>query len=235
VEGIGDPAGVIRACVAGGADGVLTTKGFVEASRDEWDRSTALILRVTGGFTVLGGGFEEEMIVEPETAVAYGASCAAITVKFGHPREGAFIRQASLAIDRYHRLGIPVMIEAMARGTLGGAKVASNDPEGIRMAARMAAELGADLVKTYYTGSPETFARVTAGCPVPIVILGGDKTDSPESVFKDIYDSLTAGGAGIAMGRNICGVQDFPAMLQAVHGLVHAGWTVERAREAIGG
>jgi DhnA family fructose-bisphosphate aldolase class Ia len=235
VEGIEDPAKVIRACVAGGVDGILTTKGFADASRREWNRSTGLILRVTGGFTVLGGGFEEEMIVEPETALAYGASCAAITVKFGHEHEGAFIRQASLAVDAFHRLGVPVMIEAMAKGTIDKNKFAANDPEGIRMAARMAAEIGADLVKTYYTGSPESFVRVTSACPVPVVILGGAKTDSPVGVFQDIADSLAAGGAGIAMGRNIWGFPDLPAMLDAVKGLVHAGWTVKQALDRIQG
>jgi DhnA family fructose-bisphosphate aldolase class Ia len=233
VEGIENPVPVIRACIAGRADGILTTKGFADASRGEWNRSTALILRVTGGFTVLGGGFEEEMIMEPEAALAYGASCAAVTVKFGHEREGAFIRQASLAIDAFHRLGVPVMIEAMARGTINKNKFPANDPEGIRMAARMAAELGADLVKTYYTGSPESFARVTSACPAPVVILGGAKTDSPAELFQDIAGSLEAGGAGIAMGRNIWGFPDLPAMLEAAAGIVHSGWTVKQALERI--
>ena len=234
VEGIEDPARVIRACVAGAADGILTTKGFADAARGEWNRSTGLILRVTGGFTVLGGGFEEEIIMEAESALAYGASCAAITVKFGHEREGSFIKQASLAIDAFHRLGVPVMIEAMARGTINKNKFPANDPEGIRMAARMAAELGADLVKTYYTGSPESFSRVTSACPVPVLILGGAKTDSPVGVFQDIADSLESGGAGIAMGRNIWGFPDLGAMLEAVRGLVHSGWTVKQAMERIG-
>jgi DhnA family fructose-bisphosphate aldolase class Ia len=233
VEGIEDPAPVIRACVAGGVDGILTTKGFADASRGEWNRSTGLILRVTGGFTVLGGGFEEEMIMEPESVLAYGASCAAITVKFGHEREGAFIRQASLAIDAFHRLGVPVMIEAMAKGTINKEKFPANDPEGIRMAARMAAEIGAELVKTYYTGSPESFARVTSACPVPVVILGGAKTDSPEGVFQDIAGSLASGGAGIAMGRNIWGFPNLAAMLEAVKGMVHSSWTVKQALERI--
>ncbi|MDR2747616.1 MAG: hypothetical protein LBB77_09250 [Treponema sp.] len=234
VEGIEKPAQVIRACVAGGADGILTTKGFADASRGEWNRSTGLILRVTGGFTVLGGGFEEEMIMEPEAALAYGASCAAITVKFGHEREGAFIKQASLAIDAFHRLGVPVMIEAMAKGTINNTKFPAADPEGIRMAARMAAEIGADLVKTYYTGSPESFARVISACPVPVLILGGAKTDSPVGVFQDIADSLASGGAGIAMGRNIWGFPKLAAMLDAVRGIVHSGWTVKQAMERIG-
>ncbi len=229
MPGIIHPSTIVKACVDAKVDGILTTKGFVDASLEEWDRSTSLLLRLTGGFTVLGGKFQEEMIVEPETAIAYGATCAAITVKFGHEHEGAFIRQASLAIDRCHRLGLPVMVEAMAKGTIKGKEFPSHDPEAIRMVARMGAEIGADLIKTYYTGSIESFAEVVEGCPVPIVILGGSKTNSVRQVFQTIHDSLQAGGSGIAMGRNIWSFGKVDAMLEAVNGLVHSHWGVDKA------
>ncbi|MDR0910614.1 MAG: hypothetical protein LBM77_12725 [Spirochaetaceae bacterium] len=232
MPGIEKPAKLIKACVRAGVDGILTTKGFVDASRSEWDRGTGLVLRVTGGFTVLGGGFEEEIIVQPETAAAYGASYAAVTIKFGHKREGEFIKQASLYIDECHKLGIPVMVEAMGQGSLGGKELAKNDPEGTKMAARMAAEIGADMVKTNYTGSPEHFAKVVEGCPVPIVILGGEK-DPIEHVFQVIHDSIMAGGKGIAMGRNIWGYPKLAEMLDAVNGLVHKNWPVEKALELL--
>lgn len=234
IPGIEDPAQLVRSCVDQNVDGILTTKGFVDNSLGSWDRRTSLVLRITGGFTVLGGKFEEEMVIEPETAVAYGAACAAITVKFGHEYEGKFIKQASLAIDRCHALGLPVMLEAMAKGTRGGQKIASNDPEAIMMVARMAAEIGADVVKTYYTGSVESFSKVVRGCPVPIVILGGAKTDSIRQVFQDIHDSLVAGGRGIAVGRNIWEHPNLERMLQAVNGLVHGDWSVQEACDTVG-
>ncbi len=115
VKGIEKPAEVIRDCVAAGADAVLATRGVVSASLGEWNRGTGIVLRLTGGFTVLGGGFEEELICTPATAVTYGADCVAMTVKFGHRREGDFTRQASLAIGECQNLGMPVMIEAMAK------------------------------------------------------------------------------------------------------------------------
>lgn len=229
MQGIENPASIVKTCVGAKVDAILTTKGFVDASLGEWDRSTSLILRLSGGFTVLGGGFQEEMIVEPETALTYGSACAAITVKFGHEREGHFIRQASLAIDRCHQLGLPVMLEAMATGTIKGKEFAAHDPEAIRMVARMGSEIGADLIKTYYTGSIESFARVVEGCPVPIVILGGAKTDSVQTMFQTIHDSLQAGGRGIAMGRNIWSFGKTEAMINAVNGLVHGHWGVDKA------
>jgi DhnA family fructose-bisphosphate aldolase class Ia len=225
LDGIGRPAPLIRACVEGRADGVLTTRGFVRAAIGEWKPPLALILRLTGGFTVLGGRFEEEMISSPETAVSYAAACAAVTVKFGHDREGEFIRQASLAADACERLGMPLMIEAMARGK----DVKATDPAGVKLAARAAQEIGADIVKSYYTGDPDSFRGVVEGCPVPVVILGGEKTESLEQVFKEVYDSLQAGAAGIAIGRNIWQHANPRAMVEAMVGLVHEGWTVEQA------
>ena len=234
IQGIVHPDKLVSACIRAKVDGILANKGFVDASVQVWDRCTALVLRLTGGFTVLGGQFEEEMIVQPLTALSYGAACAAITVKFGHEHEGTFIRQASLAIDECHRLGLPVMVEAMAKGSRKGEKLPPNDPEAIKMVARMGAEIGADLIKTHYTGSIESFARVTEGCPVPILVLGGEKTDSVRSVFQDIHDSLSAGGKGIAVGRNIWEHGDVDTMLTVAMNLVHENWSVDQACDFIG-
>ena len=159
IPGIEKPAALLRACVRGGADAVLTTRGFVKASGEEWSPATALILRLTGGFTVLGGGFEEEQISGPETALRYGAAAAAVTVKFGHSREGEFIRQASLTADSCDQWNLPLMVEALAVGK----ELSSNDPEGVKLAARAAQEIGADIVKCRYTGDPESFHAVHFG------------------------------------------------------------------------
>jgi DhnA family fructose-bisphosphate aldolase class Ia len=231
IPGIEKPAWVLRDCIAGGADAVLTTRGFVKASLEEWDRPTALILRLTGGFTVLGGTFEEQMISSPETALLYGAAGAAVTVKFGHEREGEFARQASLAADACERWGLPLMIEAMARGK----DMAKNDPAGIALAARAAQEIGADIVKTCYTGDPDSFHRVVEGCPAPIVILGGEKTESVEQMFTDVEMALQAGAAGIAIGRNVWQHGDTRAMVEAMVGLVHRGWSARQALGHLGG
>jgi DhnA family fructose-bisphosphate aldolase class Ia len=225
IQGILKPAPLIQACLKGGADAILTTRGFVKASVGEWDRNLALILRLTGGFTVLGGKFEEEMISSPETALLYGACGVAVTVKFGHEKEGTFTRQASLAADACERWGLPFMIEAMAKGK----DLKSGDAEGIKLASRAAQEIGADIVKTCYTGDPESFREVVEGCPAPIVILGGEKMDSLQEMFQAVYDSLQAGAAGTAIGRNIWQHSNPQAMVEAMAGLVHEGWSVKQA------
>jgi DhnA family fructose-bisphosphate aldolase class Ia len=225
IQGIQKPAPLIRACLEGGADSILTTRGFLKASAAEWDRGLSLILRLTGGFTTLGGRFEEEMISSPEAALMYGAAGAAVTVKFGHAREGEFARQASLAADACERWGLPLMIEAMAKGK----DLKSGDPEGIKLASRAAQEIGADIVKTYYTGDPESFHQVVEGCPAPIVILGGEKMDTLQEVFDAVWHSLQAGAAGVAIGRNIWQHPSPQAMVEAMVGVVHDGWSVKQA------
>lgn len=225
MDGINDPPRLIADCVTSGADSVLTTRGFARAAGPAWDRNTSLILRLTGGFTILGGVFEEEMISTAETALLYGASGVAATVKFGHEKEGVFTKQASFLADSCERWGIPLLVEAMACGkNLGKA-----DPKGIELASRAAAEIGADIVKTYYTGDPDSFRQVVEGCPVPIVILGGEKADSIEQVLSDVYYAMQAGARGIAIGRNIWQHDNISAMIEAMAGLVHDGWSVEQA------
>ncbi len=165
------------------------------------------------------------MITSTETALRYGAAGTAVTVKFGHSREGDFTRQASLIADKSEEWGLPLMIEAMAKQK----DMKPTDSMGIKLASRAAAEIGADIVKTYYTGDPDSFAEVVAGCMVPVVILGGAKTDSIEDVFADVYYSIQAGGSGIAIGRNIWQHKNTRAMIEAMSGLVHEGWSVKQA------
>jgi DhnA family fructose-bisphosphate aldolase class Ia len=230
IAGIESPAAVVRDCVAAGADAVLATRGVVKAALAEWDRSTSIILRLTGGFTVPGGRFEEELVSSPAAAVACGAAAVAMTVKFGHAREGEFIKQASFAADECELLGLPVMIEAMA--AVEGKK--PNDAEGIKLAARAAQEIGADIVKTYYTGDPESFRAVVEGCPAPILILSGQSAENGErSLFEDVYHSLQSGGAGVAIGRGIWGGGKTKAMIEAMVGIVHEAWKPEQAMRHI--
>ena len=229
MEGINDPAKLVKQCIDGGADCILTTRGFAQVAAGAWDRKTSLLLRLTGGFTVLGGKFEEEIISSAQTAVEYGAAGAAVTVKFGHEREGEFTRSASLVADECARLGLPLMVEAMAKGE----NLTSTDPKGVMLASRAAMEIGADIVKTYYTGDPDSFHKVVEGCLVPILILGGPKSDSDEQVISNVYYAMQAGARGIAMGRNIWQRKSVQVMIEAMVGLVHEGWSIRQTMNHI--
>lgn len=229
MDGINNPPSLIKDCVDGLADCVLTTRGFARAAQSAWDKQTSLIIRLTGGFTVLGGKFEEELISSAEAALACGASGVAVTVKFGHAREGEFTRNGSLTADECERLGLPLMMEAMAKGK----DLSPTDPKGVALASRAAMEIGADIVKTYYTGDPDSFRQVVEGCPIPIVILGGAKTEDPDDVISDVYYAMQAGARGIAIGRNIWQHKNTKAMIEAMVGLVHEKWSIDQAKNHI--
>jgi len=230
VKGIEHPALVVKQCIEGGADAILTTRGVITATEGEWRRETSIIMRITGGFTVLGGLFEEELISSPQAALRLGASAVVVTVKIGTSREGESIKQASLVADECEKWGLPIMVEAIAKNK----DMRPTDPAGVKLAARAAQEIGADIIKTYYTGDPQTFSEVVEGCPVPVLILGGEKTDNLENVFRDVHDAIKAGSRGIAMGRNIWQQRDTRAMVEAMVGIVHKGWTVSEAMKHTG-
>jgi len=225
LPGIESPESLAALCARGGADAVLAHRGFVRVALGGWGRGLGLILRMSGGFTTLGGRFEEEPLGDAEDVVFWGADAAAITVKFGHAREGEFIRNAARLISGCERRGIPAMIEAMA--FKGGAQ--SIDAEALAVAIRSAEELGATFIKAPLPERPREFARVIRGSHVPVLILGGEKLESLEALFGAIAGAMEYGAAGVAMGRNIWGQDDADGVLEATVGLVHGGWGVDAA------
>ena len=126
--------------------------------------------------------------------------------------------------------GMPLLAMMYTRGK----KIKSeSDPEGIRHAARIAAELGADIVKVTYPGSAKSFEKVVAGCPIPVVIAGGEKISDEAALFKIIKDAMNSGGSGVAVGRNAFGHATPVKMTRAIAALVHQEATIEDALRII--
>jgi fructose-bisphosphate aldolase/2-amino-3,7-dideoxy-D-threo-hept-6-ulosonate synthase len=111
----------------------------------------------------------------------------------------------------------------------------SNDVEVIKHVSRLGAELGADVIKTNYTGSPETFREVVQSCPVPVVIAGGPKQKTVEGILKMVYDSIQAGGAGVSIGRNTFQHKNPTLMARSLSAIVHKGATVEDSLKILRG
>jgi DhnA family fructose-bisphosphate aldolase class Ia len=103
------------------------------------------------------------------------------------------------------------------------------DVNNVKHAARVGAELGADIVKVVYTGSVESFTQVVQGCPVPVVIAGGAKMNSDEDIFKMVEDALQAGAAGVSIGRNAFQHKNPTKMVQALSKMVHNAASIEEA------
>lgn len=224
LKGIESPRELVRICAEGSADAILAHRGFVRAGFEAWKRQLGLVLRASGGFTTLGGRFEEELIASAEDALRWAADAVAITVKFGHAREGEFIRNAARLISACEPFGMPVMIEAMAfeKGEF------STRADALAIAVRAAEEIGAAFVKAAMPQSIDDFVQIAHGTHVPIVLLGGERTDSLAALFESIARAMDLGASGVAMGRNIWGQDNPREILEAVVGLVHGGWDIQK-------
>jgi fructose-bisphosphate aldolase/2-amino-3,7-dideoxy-D-threo-hept-6-ulosonate synthase len=109
-----------------------------------------------------------------------------------------------------------------------------HDPTAVAHAARIGAELGADIIKTNYTGDPDTFKHVLESCPAPVIIAGGPKTETPQETLQMVYDSMRVGAAGLSIGRNVFQHKNQTVMVKALVAIVHGNATVEQASKIVG-
>ena len=204
------------------ADCLMCTRGILRTTIPATcDKPIAL--RCSAGSTVLTELNDECVGVEIEDAIRLNASMMAVMVAIGDSKyEALTIRNLCKLIETGNRFGVP---------TLGVTAVGRNltrDARYLGMAARVLAENGAQVVKTYFCD--EDFEQVTAGCPVPIVIAGGKKLPEREAL-EMAYRAVDQGAAGVDMGRNIFQSEHPAAMIQAVRAVVHQGERPEAAYE----
>ncbi len=196
-------------------DVFMGTLGGINACIDpKLSHNKALALRCSSGSSVLNDDLSHESVsVTVDEAVAMNADCMALQVFVGADGQLASIKNITETINKGRIAGIPTM------GVVAVGKEMARTPQYFRLATRMIAEFGAQIVKCYYC---DDFETVTASCPVPIVIAGGKKL--PEKDALDMcYNALAKGAAGVDMGRNIFQSDDPLAMVQAVRGIVHDG------------
>ncbi len=223
-KGMEQPAKTLPKIVAGGADAILTSYGTATRFAKEI-ASLGLILRLDGGGTKLGKmdgpGAQFYTVAD---ALRVGADAVAVSAFPGSPKEEATLEMLAHVISQAHSWGLPVMAEMVPGGFDSPPELRT--AESIGLAARVAAELGADWVKIPYA---ENFEQVTAGCYVPAVILGGAKKGNERLMLETIKAALQAGGLGVAIGRNIFQATDPAAMTAAVAAILHKNASVDEA------
>jgi len=203
------------------ADTLMLTRGILRSIIPP-DTQKSIVLRVSGGTSILKELSNESLAVDIEDAVRLNASAMAVQVFIGGEHERESIINMTKMVDLGTRHGIPTLaVTAVGKDMVRDAKY-------FRLATRICAELGAQYVKTYYV--PEDFETVTASCPVPIVIAGGKKIPEPDAL-KMAYNAIQQGAAGVDMGRNIFQAESPVAMIQAVREVVHNNETPEKAFE----
>ena len=209
-SGLENPAETIRPLLPY-ADSLMLTRGVLRTSVDPANR-TPIVLRVSGGTSVLRDDLsDEEITVSIEDAIRLNASCLAISIFVGSAHEKQTLANLARLCDEGQRYGIPVLaVTAVGKDMVRDARY-------LGLACRIAAELGADIVKTYFC---EGFEKVVAGCPVPVVVAGGKKVEERDAL-KLTYNSTSAGAAGVDMGRNIFQSNWPTAMIRTVRSIVH--------------
>ena len=193
------------------ADVLMATRGAMRSSISPTTQKP-LVLRASGGNSILGDLSEETVAVDIEDGLRMNAVAMAAQVYIGADFQHQSIKNVIKLIDAGLRYGMPTL------AVTGVGKDMARDARYFGLSSRIAAEIGAQYVKTYFV--EEGFERVTAGCPVPIVIAGGKKL--PELDALDMaYRAIDQGASGVDMGRNIFQAEDPVAMIQAVSKVVH--------------
>lgn len=159
-------------------------------------------------------------------AVQLGASGVCMHVMVGATKTSDMLKGMAKVAEDCDNLGMPLMAIMYPTGFDN-----NEDVKHIKWAARIGAELGADIVKTHYTGSSETFAEVVNSCPVPVMLSGGPRSDDPMDFLIVLKGVMDAGGRGCAVGRNLWQYKDPLAMLEATKAIVHKGASVDEAAE----
>ncbi len=216
LAGLERPADIITQVIAGGADAILTTPGIARECAALF-RRTGLIVRVDAGPTALTRRWSQTRVtLAAQDAVRLGADAVAAMGLVGAEGESESLQGLGRLAAECQRWGVALLAEMLP----GGLDAAQASAEQIAIAARVGAELGADIIKIRYGGNVQSFRAVTSACYRPVVILGGSK-QTPEQLLAQAQDALAAGAAGVAVGRNIWQHPDPAAMARALVEAVH--------------
>jgi fructose-bisphosphate aldolase/2-amino-3,7-dideoxy-D-threo-hept-6-ulosonate synthase len=218
VRGLEDPRIIIRAVAQGGATAVLVHKGVIKALREP--PATGIILHISGNTTLGPSPNRKVLVSSVEEGILLGADAISVHINIGGKDEPEMIQQLGSVGDACDELQMPLIAMMYPRGESIKSEF---DPEIVAQVARVGAEAGADLVKTVYTGDPQSFKRVVATCPVPVVIAGGPKAENDGEVLKMAEGAMEAGAAGVTFGRNIFQHRDPTLITRALYKVVFEG------------
>ena len=214
----------IHAVARGGANAIVIHKGLVEMGHSRNEKGLGLIVHLSASTKLASDSNCKIMVCTVEEAIRLGADAVSVHVNLGAEDEKAMLKDLGVIAKEAMDWGMPLLAMMYTRGP----KVENEfDVRWVRHAARVGAELGADMVKVVYTGSPETFQEVVEGCFVPVVIAGGEKMGSDQDILELVKGAVAAGGAGVSIGRNVFQHKDPAKIIQAICTIVHGGAGME--------
>lgn len=224
MPGLIHPHKTVRDCVRAGADAIMTTIGTARACMDEIGSAGMILTIPSTERPALDGAVE--------TALRIGADAVKVLVTpfVSHP-EPSILNQIRLG-QECEAWGMPLLSEPIPGGWTAGEEMRT--PEAISAGARVACEAGADFVKTFLTQTAADFSLVADNCPVPVVVLGGAKSNDDRDVLQAVKDAIDNGAAGVAMGRNIFGHPEPGRLVAGLSAIIHEGADVEQALKEMG-
>jgi fructose-bisphosphate aldolase/2-amino-3,7-dideoxy-D-threo-hept-6-ulosonate synthase len=228
VDGLVDIESTIDGVTRGGADAVLTQRG-VAPRVHEHKNDAGYIVHVNGSTTIGPDEQDKRVTGTAEDAVRAGADAVSFHINVGSEHEPDQIEDLAELTADASRLGLPVLAMAYARGS----GVDESDPESLGHAVRLAEEVGADVVKTGYSGDGDSFARVTESTRLPVVIAGGSKGTDRDTI-EMVRGAMDGNAAGVSMGRSIFQHEDPEGIARAVSAVVHDDASVDEALRAGG-
>lgn len=220
-----DPGRIIDIAVENGVDGIICSYGIYERYASHFGSVPAMI-RADGGASALGDGTSKTLgLLSVKDILRLGGDALVCMGFPGASYERESIESLQHYIAEGQKWNFPICAEVLP----GGWDNAAWTPDNLTFVSRIGAELGADIIKTQYTGDKESFKKLVDSVFVPVVILGGPGTGSPKDLLKAVADSIEMGGSGVAIGRSIWKHPRPAAYCQAIGGLVHGTLSLEQA------
>jgi predicted phospho-2-dehydro-3-deoxyheptonate aldolase len=226
IAGLGDMKTTVQTIVDGGANAIVLHKGIVHAGHRGGGQDVGLVVHLSGSTSLGPDPNAKVLVCTVEEAIKLGADAVSIQVNLGAATEPEMLEDFGAVSAQCMEWGMPLLAMVYTRGD------EITDPYDVKLvkhAARVGAEMGADLVKCVYTGDPETFGEVVEGCPVPVVIAGGEKMETDREILEMVAGALEAGGKGVSIGRNAFQHDHPDRIVRAISMMVHENAGVDAA------
>jgi len=229
VKGLVNMQAIIDKLLKGGVDAVVVHRGVAK----HVDTGQAGLIVHLSASTKLGPDPNYKVqVCSVDEAVRIGADAVSVHINVGAEQEDEMLVELGEVADDCDQYGMPLLAMMYPRGP----KIQNQHAvDVVAHAARLGAELGADIIKTNYTGSIETFKEVVRGCHVPVIIAGGPKVETIREVLQMVQDSVKAGGAGLSIGRNVFQHENPTLMVKALSAIVHDDALIDESLKILGG
>ena len=228
IKGIENMQEIVDKLLKGEVDAIVVHKGIAKHVNAG---NAGLIVHLSAISNLTPNCGNKVQVCTVLEAVRLGADAVSVHVNVGAEDEHKMLKVLGKVADKCDAYGMPLLAMMYPRGP----KISNEHAaDVVAHAARLGAELGADIIKTNYTGDVETFKAVVESCPAPVIIAGGPKAKTAQEVLQTTFESVKAGSAGLSIGRNVFQHENPTLMVKALSAIVHKGASVEQALKILG-